>query len=453
MRWRRLRGEAAEAAREAEEKRALSPRARWRSGGGVGAGGPVEGARARGGRRSANRTRRCRARRAPAGPRRARRLKAEIFWEKYLEVEAKSGGAMALHYRHSAEACNDGSLDARIRGDGTLSVRAVAYTCACLGEGRPVERDGLWTMEYHAWSGRRRDGAEVDDARELEEGAPWRLRVHGAECRAAELPGAEAWAYRYEEEDRRLVPVTPAGAGGSACPAAVLDELWGSSPYRPRGPGIAVGRTPAARRPWPHGSWVLVVAAPGRAARRVPFVVPREGVVDSVLLSARARRRPVPARFGRNVRSVTDGGDPSEVGDTNRHTVDLKISARAPSVTCREYPVPNDLARDPAGAARPRPRVPRCRTGPSSADAGCCRPRVPGGRGRRSAGPRGLQRRRTGNRIGPSSTSRGSTRRPTRGGCPPTALFTQPHMYQGTRRRVRTPGLPWGNGPTPRYAT
>ena len=385
----------------------------------------------------------------------ARRLKAEIFWEKYLEVEAKSGGAMALHYRHSAEACNDGSLDARIRGDGTLSVRAVAYTCACLGEGRPVERDGLWTMEYHAWSGRRRDGAEVDDARELEEGAPWRLRVHGAECRAAELPGAEAWAYRYEEEDRRLVPVTPAGAGGSACPAAVLDELWGSSPYRPRGPGIAVGRTPAARRPWPHGSWVLVVARQA-GARRVPFVVPR------------GRGRPQ----SRSSAGETPLGYLPVSGGTFEASPTAAIPARSATRTATPDLEDFLLARHPSPAANTSvPERPRARPGQA--------PRAPG-HGFRGAvlAPRRrtlvlpttrtwrarAKIRRTArlSNVGdwepdwPVVDVCGSTRRPTRNGCPPdrVPLHTTPHVPVGTRRtRCGHPGLPWGNGPTPRYAT
>lgn len=253
----------------------------------------------------------------------SRRLKAEIHWEQFAQAE-RAGNAAAMEVtRRMAEVFNDGSLDVRLRGDGTMELKTRRWACPCLVEGRRVEPAELRESHWLLWSGARADGQATDHEPGLAPAGPVKLRVHGPACRREPLDGAEVWAFRYEERDRVLVPVTPEGPSeGPPIPAALLDEVFGASPYRPRGPGLYLGRTPVARRPWPMGSWLLVISAPGRLPQRYPFEVTR--LQDVALEATLYRPDEVPPGhlvvLGASFDSVRDAGtdpfvDPVTVQD------------------------------------------------------------------------------------------------------------------------------------------
>jgi serine/threonine-protein kinase len=298
----------------------------------------------------------------------ARALRAELYWERFLQSEEAGDEAGMLLNRQTAERFNDGVLDARLRGDGTLEVATRAYGCRCLRQGRKVEPAELSVHGHHPWSGR--SGASVG-LPDLEPAEALRLRVHGRECTPQPAPGAQVWAFRYEEIDRVLVPVTPHG-GETPVPRAALDQLWGASPFRPRGGGIYLGRTPVARGPWPMGSWLFVFVSEGRAPLRVPVHVGRqEDVSLAVTLYAPDEVPPgfAPVAAGR----FRWQGDRSTLSPLEASTLDLEdFFLAVHPVTCREYAeFLNDLAAaDAAEAAR---RVPR-----SAERGGYAWPWVPG---------------------------------------------------------------------------
>ena len=293
----------------------------------------------------------------------ARRLKAELFWRKYLEAEELGDEKEMLLHRRVVEQFNDGLLDAQLKGDGTLTVRTRAYPCRCLLDGRMVRPEELAWTGYHPFSGRALDGHKGGEGLpELEPKEPVRLKVHGRSCAPEAVQGAEVWLYRYEEIGRRLTPVTPDGfadAGNRPIPASVVDATFEkSSPFRPQGPGVWLGRTPIQTRVLPMGSYLLVVSHQGRAPMRVPVFVARCGhwEQDVTLFDPEeipAGFIPIPAGpFGYQ-------GDPENpyAGPAETKAVDDVFIARHP-VTCREYcEFLNDLAKtDPAQAARHVPR-------------------------------------------------------------------------------------------------
>ncbi|MCC6739412.1 MAG: SUMF1/EgtB/PvdO family nonheme iron enzyme [Planctomycetia bacterium] len=269
----------------------------------------------------------------------ARRLRAQLFWERFLEAEEAGDAKGALLNRRLAERFNDGSLDAALRGEGTLSVTARAYGCRCLLDGRDVAPDELVFGGHHLWSGRRVDDGSDDRERGLEPVAPLRLRVHGPSCRAAEIAGADVWAFQYVEQDRVLVPITPAHPRTRALanPPPALDALFGNSPYRPAGPGLYLGRTPLAPRPFPMGSWLLVVAADGFEPARVPVEIRRQGDAAPAVTLFRPGEIPaafLPVRAGEFAWQGDPGYNDTAPGELR--TLDDLLLARFP-VTCREY--------------------------------------------------------------------------------------------------------------------
>ncbi|MEK7470193.1 MAG: bifunctional serine/threonine-protein kinase/formylglycine-generating enzyme family protein [Planctomycetota bacterium] len=292
----------------------------------------------------------------------ARRLKAELFWRKYLEAEEHGDEAEMLLHRSVVEQHNDGPLDALLKGDGTLTVRTREYRCRCLVEGRIVKPGEPAWIGYHPFSGRALDGHRgAEGLPELEPAEPVRLRVHGPGCAPSGVEGAGVWLFRYEEAGRRLMPVTPdldeAKADNPAAPP--LDGLFApDSPYRPQGPGVWLGRTPIEKRALPMGSWLLVVEREGRVPMRVPVSIPRCGHAEQEVTlfhpdELPAGFVPIPAGpFGFQ-------GDPENpfAGPAETKVIDDIFIARHP-VTCREYcEFLNDLAKtDSKQAAR---RVPR----------------------------------------------------------------------------------------------
>ncbi|MCC6741472.1 MAG: protein kinase [Planctomycetia bacterium] len=285
----------------------------------------------------------------------ARRLKAEVHWEKLLAAERAQDWRNEYLARRRVETYNDGAFDERLKGEGLLEVRTRAYPCACLREGRPVRPEELVFAGYHPWSGRFLDGRDVDSVPEVEPAAPVPLRVHAATCAPQPLAGAEVWAFRFEPADRILVPTTPPDApSGPPVPAAVLDALYGRSPYRPRGPGIHLGRTPVSKRPWPRGSWLLVVSAPDRAPQRIPVEVRRgtDAIVDATLFFPQEVPPGHLPVLGGRFESLSEAGEP----ELTRQVVNLEDAfvARFP-VTCAEYcTFLNEIDGGDPGAARAR---------------------------------------------------------------------------------------------------
>jgi serine/threonine protein kinase/formylglycine-generating enzyme required for sulfatase activity len=291
----------------------------------------------------------------------ARRLMAEFHWDGFVKAEAAGDRRGMILHRSQAERWNDGSLDERLRGEGRLTLRTRAYVCTCLRDPRPVAPSEMNVCGYHPFSGERREGPPVDAAPELAPAAPVPLRVHSASCEPAPAPGADAWAWRFEEHDRVLVPVT-ALQGGPPCPAAAIDRAFGDSPYRPRGPGLHLGRTPVERRPLPKGSWlVLVVPREGLPVRAPVFVRRLELAELDVTVFATEE---IPGGFvqvpGGPFPSQGDPGNPAS-GPAGIAEVPDFFSARVP-VTCEEYAAfLTDLDRtDPKEAAK---RVPRAGKG------------------------------------------------------------------------------------------
>ncbi|KAF0246252.1 MAG: serine/threonine protein kinase [Planctomycetota bacterium] len=296
----------------------------------------------------------------------ARRLRAELHWKRYLEAEARDDEKEMRVDRAIVERYNDGPFDALLNGDGTLTVRTRAYPCLCLADGRTVKPEELAWQGYHPFSGRALDGhTRAEGLPALEPGEPVRLKVHAATCGAVALDGAEVWLFRYQEAGRRLMPGTPDFRATNvavrciAVPPAVVDALFEpSSPYRPQGPGLYLGRTPIDRQALPMGSYLLLVSHEGRAPQRVPVSIPRCGACEQEVTLFRPEEIPpgfipIPAgAFGYQGDPLNPYAFPAET-----ITVDDIFFARYP-VTCREYAeFLNDLAKTrPEEAAR---RVPR----------------------------------------------------------------------------------------------
>lgn len=265
----------------------------------------------------------------------ARTLRAEIHLARLLECERLGRTAEALVCRSVVEQDGGQAFADALRGDGSLAVATVAYPCDCLTAGREVSPAELNVRGYHPLSGRRLDGVENPASAELEPRGPVCLRVHAAGCRAEPAPGAEVWAFRYQEVRRQMIPRTP-GTSDRPVPASVLDALFGDSPCRPQGGGLFLGRTPVTRRPWPRGAWLLVVAAPDRAPLRVSIHVDRAQDVSLDLTLFR------PSEIPPDFVTVSAGPFPYqravEVSEDPGHIVTLDdfFLARFP-VTCARY--------------------------------------------------------------------------------------------------------------------
>ncbi|MBI2922193.1 MAG: SUMF1/EgtB/PvdO family nonheme iron enzyme [Planctomycetes bacterium] len=289
----------------------------------------------------------------------ARRLKAAMYWEKFLEAEDAGDERAALLHRQVVERHDDGPFTEKLRGDGTIAVRARAYPCRCLEEGRRVKPEELNVHGYHPWSGRMLAMKGSEGMRALEPGEALKLKVHAASCAPEAVAGARVWAFRYVEMDRALIPVT-VGAGKPRISESVLNQLFGDSPYRPRGGGQYLGETPIEKRAWAMGSWLLIVAAEGYAAQSVPVFVGRQQDLEtSVTLYSPVE---LPAGFC----AVATGAFPYQVRKAGARSAGVTPGVRdiddfllgRHSVTCREYlDFLNDMHRTaPDEAAR---RVPR----------------------------------------------------------------------------------------------
>ncbi|MCE9584313.1 MAG: protein kinase, partial [Planctomycetes bacterium] len=293
-----------------------------------------------------------------------RRLMAETHWRKFLEAEESGdAGGVEIH-RRAVEQFNDGGFDRRLEGDGTILVRTSAYKCACMLKGRKTQPAEFPRFGYHAASGRALDGRrQGEGVPALEPAAPVKLRWHSPACKLGPLNGARVWAWRFEERDRRLVPVTPArsemptwsGPKESSRGRPVHRLFASDSPGRPEGPGIFLGVTPIERLALPMGSWLLIFEAEGFEPLRCPISIPRCGtcIQETTLF----RPGEIPAGF----LPVSAGafefqGDPHNPYSlpAEAATLPAYLVQRHP-VTCAEYAEFLNAV-GPAEAAR---RVPR----------------------------------------------------------------------------------------------
>ncbi len=138
-----------------------------------------------------------------------------IYWSRFVAAEEAEETKDIVHFKTLIERYDTGAYAERLRGDGVLSVATAAYPCRCLQDGRDVPSGELAVEGYHPVSGRHFTLVEVlPGMPALEPAGPVRLRVHGPDCRPEPLPGADVWLFRYEERDRMMVPVFPAGVSG-----------------------------------------------------------------------------------------------------------------------------------------------------------------------------------------------------------------------------------------------
>jgi serine/threonine protein kinase/formylglycine-generating enzyme required for sulfatase activity len=220
------------------------------------------------------------------GNRRARAGLADLYWNQYLREEEAGNEGQMIYFESLVRKYNDGQYDERLQGDGTLTVTAGAYTCACLSDGREVAPDEMEVLGFHPSSGRALDGREsAQGMPDLEPGEPVHLRVHGPECRPETLEGVDVWLFRFEEKDRLLVPVEPdspdrppaesdppdsqtpdspdSGMTPGIPPEEVLDALYDpGSPFRPA-VGLHLGKTPVPQLKVPMGSYLLILHREG----------------------------------------------------------------------------------------------------------------------------------------------------------------------------------------------
>jgi serine/threonine-protein kinase len=292
-----------------------------------------------------------------------RRMMAELHWRKFLEAEAADDRRAIEIHRRAVEQFNDGAFDLQLRGDGTLKVRVAAFGCECLERGRKVAPAEFRRFGYDAASGRALDGrAQGEGVPALEPEGAVRLRWHAAGCRTTPVEGARVWAWRFEERDRRLVPVTPslsdlpARRGARRSKSPPLPRLFSpDAPCRPAGPGWFLGATPLDPVEIPMGSWLLVVDADGYEPVRCPVTIPRCGAWSQEITLVRPSESPegfVPVPAG-PFESQGDPGNPFALPADARTLPDFFVQ-RHP-VTCRQYAAfLNALPPEEAAARAPR---------------------------------------------------------------------------------------------------
>jgi formylglycine-generating enzyme required for sulfatase activity len=294
----------------------------------------------------------------------ARNALADLYWDQYLREEEAGDEAEMVHYEKMVRQYNVGQHDARLKGDGSLTISSCTYPCRCLAGGREVAPNDMAVMGYHPISGRALAGhGSAEGLIEIEPKEPVHLKVHGPECKIEGLEGADAWLFRYEERDKILLPLFPKGvrpqsSDGKAIFAAVLDECFADdSPFRP-GDGLHLGKTPVGRFAIPMGSYLLILHKEGFHPVRCPVNIGREA--DEELKVTLFRMGEIPAGFlqvpGGKFIYQGDKGNPFSGPKEIRETDDF-FMAKYP-VTCAEYlEFLNELAdNDPEKASRRRPR-------------------------------------------------------------------------------------------------
>ncbi|KAF0246892.1 MAG: hypothetical protein FD180_251 [Planctomycetota bacterium] len=294
----------------------------------------------------------------------ARRLMAEIHWRKFLEAEEGEDRRGIEVHRRAVEQFNDGAFNRMLKGDGFLHVRAAAYACPCLLEGRPVQSGEFRRFGYNVATGRALDGrAQAEGVPSIEPATGIFLRWHASSCRPSPVAGARVWAWKFEEQNRRLIPATPSrnevepAARPKKMRGAPVHELYAlDSASRPEGAGAYLGVTPLEHVALPMGSWLLIVEADGFEPLRCPVTIPRCGSWIQDVTLFRPGEMPegfLPVSGGAFV-FQGDSKNPFSLPSESRVVPDFLIQ-RHP-VTCREYAeFLNDI--DAREAARRVPRL------------------------------------------------------------------------------------------------
>jgi len=175
--------------------------------------------------------------------------RCELLYDRFVEAERRRDRKEMLFRRSQLEQGDaSGKWRARLDAPGVLTVRAFAYECDCL---RPVGHPG-WRYEISADAGVPwRDGAPrpelaVEDA-DLPVPAvkfhPDGVRFgHHAGCPRREIKGAEVRIARYEEREKRLVPIDERVLG--ATPLAAVELPQGSYRCTIRAEGFAPALLP-----------------------------------------------------------------------------------------------------------------------------------------------------------------------------------------------------------------
>ncbi|MHC5039582.1 MAG: formylglycine-generating enzyme family protein, partial [Planctomycetota bacterium] len=221
----------------------------------------------------------------------ARASLADLYWEAYLREEEGGNRSGMILYENLVREYNDGQYDARLKGDGTLSVATRIFPCSCLVEGRPFQSPTLHLIGYHPSSGRALvDRPDAEGLPGLEPKETLTLKMHGPSCKTVSLEGADAWLFRFQEKDKILIPgepdlPEPSGSQAPGLPSPeVLDRLFEpESPFRPQ-KGVYLGKTPIVDLSIPMGSYLLILHNPAEpegavwAPVRLPVWIGRNAV-------------------------------------------------------------------------------------------------------------------------------------------------------------------------------
>lgn len=286
------------------------------------------------------------------GHRGARRQRADLYWERFLQAEEEGDERGMLQARRVLEEVDDGTHRASLQGDGVLSLVTHSYRCPCLLQGRRAPESDMSVLGWHPATGDRTPGSSS-------QGSPGDaphdrlVNVHGEGCLLAELAGADVWFFRYSEQGRVQVPTGPADPG-RGIPEHIRKALFQGTSFAPVGGGQYLGRTPLRNLPFPMGPGLLVVSIEGRVPAVAPVHVDRgESVTLALTLF-------LPGEIPASARPITRPASRSGRLGANsaRAAYDQEFFVDRFPITCGEYAeFLTDLARTnrrEAAARRPR---------------------------------------------------------------------------------------------------
>ncbi|MHC4778634.1 MAG: bifunctional serine/threonine-protein kinase/formylglycine-generating enzyme family protein, partial [Planctomycetota bacterium] len=268
---------------------------------------------------------------------------ADLYWERFLEEENAENRGQMVYFGELLRKVNDGQYDARLKGDGLLSIHTRTYACDCMTGGRSVGPAEMDYCGYHPLSARSLDGREgARGYPEFEPTEPIRLRLHHDDCHTEPVHGADVWLFRFEERDRILVPAVPdgvdvPGAKKAKIPPSVLGRLYDpGSPFRPD-EGLHLGKSPVEPFPIPMGSYLLILAMPGFHPVRMPVTIARSATENPRVTLFKDGEIPegfvqIPAG------KFQFQGDPeNEYAKSKSFPVPGDFFMRIHPITCREY--------------------------------------------------------------------------------------------------------------------
>jgi serine/threonine-protein kinase len=175
----------------------------------------------------------------------ARAALADIYWDQFLREEQAENRSEMVLYMSLVRQYNDGQYDVKLKGDGTLSLRTQKYPCSCLLPVKSkrwrviIRGDDMVPAPFGSKEFRDDESRFVPRIETEPKDATF---GHGPECRPKPVEGADVKIFRYEEEDRRLVPQGPLWEGKS--PVEFLTLAIGSYLVEVRRPGHVDVRCP-----------------------------------------------------------------------------------------------------------------------------------------------------------------------------------------------------------------